>query len=86
MRGKGVVRAGKGVTLVILNEDMNDIIRIIKLLENLGELTDGVRETVKIDIEKQKGGFLAMLFWTLAASMLGNMLTKKVVLRAEKVL
>ena len=62
MRGKGVVRAGKGVTLVILNEDMNDIIRIIKLLENLGELTDGVRETVKIDIEKQKGGFLAMLF------------------------
>ena len=62
MRGKGVVRAEKGVTLVILNEDMNDIIRIIKLLENLGELTDGVRETVKIDIEKQKGGFLAMLF------------------------
>ena len=36
MRGKGVVRAGKGVTLVILNEDMYDIIRIIKLLENLG--------------------------------------------------
>ena len=86
MRGKGVVRAGKGVTLVILNEDMNDIIRIIKLLENLGELTDGVRETVKLDIEKQEGGFLTMLFWTLAASMLGNMLTEKVVLRAEKVL
>ena len=86
MRGKGVVRAGKGVTLVILNEDMYDIIRIIKLLENLGELTDGVRKTAKIDIEKQEGGFLAMLFWTLAASMLGNMLTKKVVLRAEKVL
>ena len=67
MRRKGVVRAGEGVTLAILNEDMNDIIRIIKLLENLGVLTDGVRETVKLDIEKQEGGFLAMLFRTLAA-------------------
>ena len=67
MRRKGVVRAGEGVTLAILNEDVNDIIRIIKLLENLGVLTDGVRETVKLDIEKQEGGFLAMLFRTLAA-------------------
>ena len=67
MRRKGAVRAGEGVTLAILNEDMNDIIRIIKLLENLGVLTDGVRETVKLDIEKQEGGFLAMLFRTLAA-------------------
>ena len=67
MRRKGVVRAGEGVTLAILNEDMNDIIRIIKLLENLGVLTDGVRESVKLDIEKQEGGFLAMLFRTLAA-------------------
>ena len=67
MRRKGVVRAGEGVTLAILNEDMNDIIRTIKLLENLGVLTDGVRETVKLDIEKQEGGFLAMLFRTLAA-------------------
>ena len=86
MRRKGVVRAGEGVTLAILNEDMNDIIRIIKLLENLDVLTDGVRETVKLDIEKQEGGFLAMLFRTLAASVLGNMLIEKVVLRVEKVL
>ena len=40
--GKGSVRAGKGLTLVISNEDMNDIIKIIKSLED-----DGITETVK---------------------------------------
>ena len=32
--GKGAVRAGKGFTLFLLNEDMNDIIKIIKSLED----------------------------------------------------
>ena len=36
MCGEGVVRAGKVITLVISNEDMSNIIRIIKSLENLG--------------------------------------------------
>ena len=40
--GKGSVRAGKGLTLFISNEDMNDIIKIIKSLED-----DGNTETVK---------------------------------------
>ena len=43
MRGKGVVRARKGITLVVSNEDMDNIIRIIKSLENSGILIDGVR-------------------------------------------
>ena len=34
MRGQGVLRPGKGITLVISNENMGDIIRIIKSLEN----------------------------------------------------
>ena len=34
MRGKGVVRAGKGITLVISHKDMDDIIRILKSLWN----------------------------------------------------
>ena len=37
--GKGIVRAGKGIILVISNEEMDDIIRIIKSLENSGVLT-----------------------------------------------
>ena len=41
---KGAVRARKGFTLFILNEDMNEIIKIIKSLENLGILIDGVTE------------------------------------------
>ena len=44
---KGAVRAGKRFTLFISNEDMNDIIKIIKSLEDSGVLLDGVTETVK---------------------------------------
>ena len=33
---------------------MNDIIKIIKLLEDSGVLIDGVTETVKHEIEKQE--------------------------------
>ena len=39
--------AGKGFTLFISNEDMDDIIRIINSLEDSRVLIDGVTETVK---------------------------------------
>ena len=41
------MRAGKGFPLFILNEDINDIIKIIKSLEDSGVLIDGITETVK---------------------------------------
>ena len=44
---KGAVRAGKRFTLLISNEDINDIIKIIKSLEDSGVLINGVAETVK---------------------------------------
>ena len=44
LSGKGAVRAGKGFTILNLNEDMNDVIKIIKSLEELGVLIDGVSE------------------------------------------
>ena len=47
---KGAVRAGKGFTLYISNENMNDIIKIIKPLENLVVLINGVNEIVKHEI------------------------------------
>ena len=49
---KEVVRAEKGFTFFISNEDMNDFIKIIKSLENLGVSIDGITETVKHTIKK----------------------------------
>ena len=49
--GKRPVRAGKGFTLFISNEDMNDIIKVIKSLEDSGVLIDGITETVKHEIK-----------------------------------
>ena len=48
---------------------MNDIIKIIKSLEDLGALIDGVTETVKYEIKQQEGGFLGTLLEPLAASL-----------------
>ena len=66
INGKGAARAGKGFTLYILNEDMN-IIKIIKSLEDLGVLPDGVTETVQHEIKKRQGGFLGPLLALLVA-------------------
>ena len=59
--------SGKGA--VTARKDMNDIVRIVKSLEDLGVLIDGVTEAVKDKIKKQKGGFLGALLRTLAASL-----------------
>ena len=55
--GKGVFSAGKRFTLFILNEDMNDIIKIIKSLEDLNVLIDGITETVKHVIKSKNVDF-----------------------------
>ena len=54
INGKGTVRAGKLFALFISNEDMNDMIKVIKSLEDLGVLVDGVTETVKHEIKKTR--------------------------------
>ena len=71
----GAVRAGKRFTLFIWNEDMNDIIKIIKSLGNSGVLIDGLTETVKHELEKQEGGFLGALFVLLAASLVQHVIS-----------
>ena len=65
--GKGAVREWIGFTLFIPNEDMTDIIKIIKSLEESGILTNEVTETVKHDIKTQEDGFLGVLLASLAA-------------------
>ena len=55
---------------------MQDLSKIVKLLEDSGILLDGITETVKNEFKEQKGGFLSMLLGTLGASLLGDVLTE----------
>ena len=74
---------GSGTTaLIILNEEMNDIMKIIKSLEESGLLIKGVIETIRNEAKEQKGGFLSMLLGTLDVSLLGSLLTRKGRIRA----
>ena len=69
-------------TLIISHEEMNDILKIIQALENSNILLKGVTKTIKNETKEQKGGFLSMSLSTLGASLLGNLLTGKGILRA----
>ena len=74
---------GSGTTtLIISNDEMNDILKIVKSLENAGLLLKGVSETVQHEAKEQRGGFLSMLLGTLGASLLGDTLSGKGVIRA----
>ena len=74
---------GSGTTtLIISNDEMNDILKIAKSLEDPGILLKGVSETIKDEAKEQIGGFLSMLLGALGASLLGNMLAGKQVIRA----
>ena len=69
---------GSGTTtLVISNEEMDDIMKIVQALEDSGILLKGVAKTIKNERKEQKGGLLSMLLGTLGASLLGDLLTKK---------
>ena len=61
-------------TLIISNNEMEDVIKIVKSLEDSGLLLKGVTETVQNEVKEQKGGFLSMLLGTLDTSLLGNLL------------
>ena len=65
------------ITLIILKDEMPDIIKTVKSLEDSALLLKGVSETIQIEAKEQKGGFISMLLDTLGASLLGNMLTGK---------
>ena len=64
-------------TVTILNEEVNDTMEIVKCLEESSLLIESVNETIKNEAKEQKRVFLSMLLGTLAASLLGNLLTGK---------
>ena len=55
---------------------MQDLLKIVKSLEDSGILLNGITELIKNEIKEQKGDFLPMLLGTLGASLLGDLLTK----------
>ena len=63
------------VTLMISNDEVKDIITIVKSLEDSS--LKGVSGTTQNEAKEQKGGFLSMLLGSLGASLLGNMLAGK---------
>ena len=64
---------GSGTTtLIVSNKDLNDMIKIVKSLENSDILLKGVTETIKNETKNQKGGLLGMLLGTLGAFLLTN--------------
>ena len=71
-------------TLIISNEEMNDIMRIVKSLEESGLLIKDVSKPIKNEAEEQKGGFPVMLLGTLGAILLGNLVTGKGTIRASE--
>ena len=69
-------------TLIISNEELNDIMKIVNSLEGSGLLIKGVSQAIKNEAKEQKGRFLRMLLGTLVGSLLGNLLTVKGTIRA----
>ena len=64
---------GLGMTMLIISDEMNDIMKVVKSLEDSCLLIKGVGETIKNEAKEQKGGFPGMLLGTLCASLLRNL-------------
>ena len=74
---------GSGTTiLIILNDEMKDIIKIVKYVEDSGLLLKGVSKTVQNEAKEQKGRFLSMLLGKVGPSLLGHILAGKGINRA----
>ena len=66
------IHGSGNTTLIISNEEMNDLIKIIQVLENSNILLKEVTNTIKNETKERKGGYLSMLLGTLGVSLLGN--------------
>ena len=79
---KKILGSGNTTTLIISNDEMEDIIKKVNSLEDSGSLLRGVTETVQNEVKELKGGFLSMLLGTLGASLSGNLLTGRAIITA----
>ena len=65
-----ILASGDTTRPIILIDKMEDVIKIVKSLEDSPLLLKGVTETVQNGVKEQKGRFLSMLLGTLVASLL----------------
>ena len=84
---KKILGSGYNNTILIIsNDEMDDILKIVKSLQDSSLLLKGVSETIQHEAKEQRGGFFSMLLGTLGASLLGDVLSKglsgKCVIRA----
>ena len=68
-------------TLILLNKELGDIMKIVIYLEKLGLLIKGISETLQNETKEQNREFLDMSLGTLASSLLRNNLAGKGVFR-----
>ena len=71
--------------LIMSSEEMEDIMKIVKPLEESGLLIKEISETIK-NVAKKKGRFLGLLIGTLASSFLASALTRQVIRAGEGVI
>ena len=76
------IHGSESMTLIISNEEMSDIMKIVQALEDSNILLKGITKTIKKEAKEQKGGFLSMSLGTLGESLLGNLLAGKGTVRA----
>ena len=79
---KKKIHGSATTTLIIPNKEMNDIMEIVQALDDSNILLKGVAKTIKNETKEKKVGFLSKLFGTLGASVLGNILAEKGIVRA----
>ena len=76
------INGSETTALIIAKKEMNDVMKIVQVLEDSNTLLKGVTKTIKNETKEQKRRFLSMLLGTLGASLLGNILVGKEIVRA----
>ena len=79
---KNKVYGSGSTTLIISNEEMEDVMKIVKLLQESGLLIEGIDETITKETKKPRERFFLMLLGTLGVTMLGSAITARGVIRA----
>ena len=68
--------------LIISNEEINDILKVVEALEDSNIFLKGVTKAIKNERKEQKREFLNMLLGILGISLLGNLLARKRIVKA----